>query len=64
MGKAAGTQTRPAHSPTGTALRGVEGEGDPQREGLDGRMERSREERVRERGGDAQTDKRRNVDSV
>lgn len=31
--KAAGAQTRPAHSPTGTALGGEEGEREPHREG-------------------------------
>lgn len=41
--KAAGAQTRPAHSPTGTALRGgKEGGREPQREGCDSNRNTSR----------------------
>lgn len=41
--KAAGAQTRPAHSPTGTALRGgKEGGREPQGEGCDGKRDTSR----------------------
>lgn len=55
--KAAGAQTRPAHSPTGTALRGgKEGGREPQREGGDGKRDTSRrygmmyEEEISRRG--------------
>lgn len=39
--KAAGAQTRPAHSPTGTALRGEEGEREPERENVTARVKGS-----------------------